>query len=275
MTPPDNAFAEVTTWGATAAAGVTDSRGTLATTGPAEKPFRWASVTKLLTTLAVLVAVEEGSVSLAQPAGPHGATLRHLLAHASGLAFDDATVVAPPGTRRIYSNHGIEIAARTVAASTGIGFADYLREAVLEPLALRATSVAGSPAWGAIGPLVDLLAIGRELLAPTIVSSALLQEATTIAFAGLDGILPGFGRQCPNDWGLGFEVRDHKHPHWTGTANSPQTFGHFGRSGAFLWVDPTIKLAGAGVADRDFGPWAAASWPALSDAIVAQWGPRS
>jgi CubicO group peptidase (beta-lactamase class C family) len=42
----------------------------------------------------------------------------------------------------------------------------------------------------------------------------------------------------PNDWGLGFELRDTKEPHWTGTRNSPRTYGHFGGSGSFLWLDP-------------------------------------
>ena len=57
-------------------------------------------------------------------------------------------------------------------------------------------------------------------------------------FPGLVGVLPGFGRMDPNDWGLGFELRDAKSPHWTGARNSPRTFGHFGGSGTFLWVDP-------------------------------------
>ncbi|MBO0729935.1 MAG: serine hydrolase, partial [Acidimicrobiaceae bacterium] len=96
-----------------------------------------------------------------------------------------------------------------------------------------------------------------------------LALATTTAWPGLAGVLPGFGRQNPNDWGLGFEIRDAKQPHWTGTRNSPGTFGHFGQSGSFLWVDAVAGLACAGLADRDFGPWAIAAWPALADGVVA------
>ena len=44
--------------------------------------------------------------------------------------------------------------------------------------------------------------------------------------------------QRPNDWGLGFEISDDKSPHWTGSANSGRTYGHFGQSGTFIWVDP-------------------------------------
>jgi CubicO group peptidase (beta-lactamase class C family) len=76
----------------------------------------------------------------------------------------------------------------------------------------------------------------------------------------------------PNDWGLGFELRDKKRPHWTGERNSPRTFGHFGQSGSFLWVDPEAGLACACLADRGFGDWAKEAWPRLSDAILAELG---
>jgi CubicO group peptidase (beta-lactamase class C family) len=72
----------------------------------------------------------------------------------------------------------------------------------------------------------------------------------------------------PNDWGLGFELRDRKSPHWTGTRNSPATFGHFGAAGTFLWVDPDAGLACAVLTDEPFGPWAVEAWPALGDAVL-------
>ena len=77
------------------------------------------------------------------------------------------------------------------------------------------------------------------------------------------------GRFDPLDWGLGFELRHQKTPHWTGTHNSPETFGHFGGAGGFLWVDPAVDRALVVLTDRDFGPWALEAWPALSDAVVA------
>ena len=73
----------------------------------------------------------------------------------------------------------------------------------------------------------------------------------------------------PNDWGLGFELRDAKSPHWTGTRNSPRTFGHFGGSGSFLWIDPERGLGLACLCDLDFGSWALQAWPQLSDAVLA------
>jgi len=258
----------------TAAAGVAAADGVLARRGPTDRVLPWASVTKLLTACAALVAVEEGIVELDEPTGPPGATLRHLLAHASGLPLDDGPPIAAPGERRIYSNSGFDAVAKLVAERAEMAFAEYLAGAVLEPVGLGATRLAGSPAWGASGPLEELLGLGRELLAPRFVAAETIAEATEVAFPGLLGVLPGFGRQDPNDWGLGFELRDGKAPHWTGTRNSPSTFGHFGRAGTFLWVDPDAGLACACLTDREFGDWAIEAWPALSDAVLDEFTPR-
>jgi CubicO group peptidase (beta-lactamase class C family) len=253
-----------------AAAAVTNATGTLASTGPPDA-YPWASITKLLTALVVLTAVDRGEAGLDEPAGPPGATLRHLLAHASGLGPDGDAVLGPPGRRRIYSNRGIELAADLVAERTGTGFPQLLQARVLGPLGMTGTTLDGSPAHGAHGPVRDLARLGRELLAPTLVPG-LMPDATRPVFPGLTGVLPGYGRQDPNDWGLGFEIRDGKSPHWTGARNSPATFGHFGQSGSFLWVDPALGLACATLADRPFGDWAVQAWPALSDAVIAEFG---
>ncbi len=257
-------------WPAAAAAGwLTAERCQAA--GPADNAFPWASVTKILTAMGVWVAVEEGTVGWDDPVGPPGATLAHLLAHASGLAVDDDSALAPPQRRRIYSNRGFEIAADHLARRAGMSFWDYVRASVIEPLEMLATRLDGSPASGGSGSLHDLLALGRELLEPTLISRSTLDLVRTVAFPGLAGVLPGFGHQDHNDWALGVEVRDHKSPHWTGTRNSPDTFGHFGRSGSFLWVDPERGLVLASLADRPFGPWAVEAWPQLSDQVIAGW----
>jgi CubicO group peptidase (beta-lactamase class C family) len=240
--------------------------------GDAERSGPWASVTKLASTLAVLVAVEEGILRLDDPAGPSGSTVAHLLAHASGLGPEGDQVLAPPGRRRIYSNAGFEVLGRTVAEAAGLDFAEYLEEAVLHPVGMAGARLepGGSPAWGMTGRLHDLVALARELLVPAVIHPDTLRRATAVAFPGLAGVLPGFGRQDPCDWGLGFELRDAKRPHWTGTANSPATFGHFGRDGSFLWVDPAARVALAAQTDRAFGPWAARAWPELADRVLAE-----
>src|SRR5881409_4067290 len=137
VSPAVEALRTIDDWGArTAAAGVTSADGVLAAYGPLDVELRWASVTKLLTGVAVLVAVEEGTVDLEEPAGPEGSTLRHLLAHAAGLPPDEGPPLMPPERRRIYSNAGIEAAAALVEARAEMPFAAYLRAAVLDPLGL-------------------------------------------------------------------------------------------------------------------------------------------
>ncbi len=257
-----------------AVAGVVDGHGPLDVRGPADLPLRWASITKLATALAVLVAVEEGTVGLDQPAGPPGSTVRHLLAHASGLGFTGDEVPGPPGRRRIYSNAGYELLGQVLGAAAGLPYGTYLAEAVLQPLGLASTRLEGTAAAGLRGPLSDLLLLAGEFLEPTVVAPSTLRMMTEVAFPGLDGVLPGIGAMHPNDWGLGFELRDGKSPHWTGSRNSPATYGHFGGSGSFLWVDPAVGLACASLSDREFGPWAMTAWPALSDAVLDQAEPR-
>jgi len=267
----------LSSWDAPAAraAVVARDRGVVEVTGDTGRPGEWASVTKLVTALAVLVAVEEETVDLDEPAGPPGSTVRHLLAHASGLAFDEDRVLAEPGRRRIYSNVGFEALGALLAERAGIPFADYAAEGVIRPLGMAGTRFEGSPAAGLTGPLDDLVRLAQELLAPTLVSPSTFQQATTVAFPGLNGVLPGFGTQRPLDWGLGFEIRDAKSPHWTGRHNSPATFGHFGARGSFLWVDPEAGLACAVLSGRDFDDWCRAAWPALSDAVLAEHATRA
>lgn len=260
---------EVATW-PTGASGVVvvDAGHEVARGGDVGTARPWASVTKVLTALAVLRAVEAHVVTLDEPAGPDGSTVAHLLAHASGLAVDSDRILGPPGARRIYSNRGYEVVAQHVAGRAGQPFALLLQEWVLDPVGLRSTKLTGSPAHGAHGPVTDLGRLARELLAPTALSVSVVSAATTVAFPGLSGVLPGFGRQQPNDWGLGCEVRATKAPHWTSPAASPSTFGHFGQAGSFLWVDPKAGLGCASAGDTAFGPWAAELWPRLSTLVL-------
>ncbi|HEY7018397.1 MAG TPA: serine hydrolase domain-containing protein [Gaiellaceae bacterium] len=263
-----DALRQVDGWPAeTVAVGVVRGGEEVAAHGPREHVFRWASVTKPATALAALVAAEEGILDLDEPAGPPGSTVRHLLAHASGLPFDGPAPIAEPGKRRIYSNSGFEVLAQAVGEAAEMPFAEYLRAAVLGPLELKA-ELRGSPGAGLQGSLDDLLRLGAELQRPRLVAPETLAEATSVQFPGLVGVLPDLGRMDPNDWGLGLELRDHKRPHWTGARNSPRTFGHFGGSGTFLWVDPEADLALACLTDLDFGPWALEAWPRLSDAVL-------
>jgi CubicO group peptidase (beta-lactamase class C family) len=252
-----------------AVAGVATAGRVLGAHGDRERVFRWASVTKVVVAVAALIAAEEGTIDLDEAAGPPGSTVRHLLAHASGLPFEDGAPIAPPGRRRIYSNVGINVLGEHIGARAEMAFPDYLRAAVLDALGMRA-ELRGPAATGLHGSLDDLLVFARELQAPTLVAEETLAEATSVQFPGLVGVLPDFGRMNPNDWGLGFELRDAKRPHWTGERNSARTFGHFGGSGTFLWVDPDAQLALACLTDLEFRDWAKEAWPRLSDAVLAE-----
>jgi CubicO group peptidase (beta-lactamase class C family) len=248
--------------------------------------FQVASVTKLMTSLASLAAVESGRIDLDQPVpeagGPEDVTLRHLLAHAGGFPFEPPGRPRPPGQRRIYSNVGFRILAEAVADAAGTTFAAWLSSSVLDPLDMSSTGLVdrrgidGDPAAGAASTLDDLVRLARCLLdrgAP-VVGPDLFAEATTVQFPGLAGLVPGVGRFDPCDWGLGFELHDGKRPHWMGDRRSPSAFGHFGATGCFLWVDPDAGLAAAAVTDRSFddGKWGMATWPAWSDRLPVATG---
>jgi CubicO group peptidase (beta-lactamase class C family) len=255
------------------AAAVIGPGGVLDTHGDVKQQFVLASVTKPLVARAVQVAVEEGVVDLDSAAGPPGATVRHLLAHASGVALQSGKVLAKPGTRRIYSNYGFTLLAETLQRESGIEFGRYLTEAVCEPLGMTSTRLDGgaeAAGFGATSTVADLAAFAGDLLRPLTVSAQMHADATAVQFPGLDGVLPGYGVQRPNDWGLGFEIKDAKSPHWTGSRNSASTYGHFGQSGTFIWADPEAQLSLVVLTDRDFGEWALEIWPAISDRILAE-----
>jgi CubicO group peptidase (beta-lactamase class C family) len=241
--------------------------------------FAVASVTKLMTTLAALTAIEGGRLDLDQPVpeAGDGGTVRHLLAHASGLPFEHSGGRRAPGTRRIYSNVGFRLLGETVADAVGTVFGSWMGASVLAPLGMSATRLGSrrgfeeDPAAGAVSTLDDLERLARCLLdrgAP-VLGRELFDEAASVQFPGLAGLVPGVGRFDPCDWGLGFELHDGKRPHWMGDRRSAAAFGHFGASGCFLWVDPEAELACAAVSDRAFddGRWAMATWPAWCDRL--------
>jgi len=255
------------------AAAVVGPSGVLDTIGDLDRHFRLASISKPLVGWAAMIAVEEGLLSLDTPIGQPGCTLRHLLSHAGGYPTKGAEPIAAPERSRIYSNSGIELAADSIAAAADMPFADYLRLGVFEPLGMAGTMLRGSPAYAVWSTTRDVTRFMAEVMAPTLISPEAADDAVRTHYPTLGGIVPGVGRFDVSPWGLGFEVRGDKHPHWTGSGNSPASFGHFGGSGTMMWLDPDAELGLVALADRMFDEWGSTAlkrWPEISDAVLTE-----
>lgn len=261
-------------WPVTAvAAAVVRDQQIIAAVGDVDRVFKLASLTKPLSAWAALVAIEEGLFTLDDEIGQPECTARHLLAHAGGYGFEGHDPISKPERTRGYSNAGFEILGLAVEEASAMAFGEYLGEAVFEPLDMTSTGLFGSPAHRARSTVTDFAAFMNEVRVPRLISEATAGLAVRVHYPSLGGIVPGVGRydECP--WGLGFELRGEKSPHWTGTHNSPATFGHFGGSGTMFWIDPVADIGLVALTDTDFDQWSLEAWPALSDAVLAEFAP--
>lgn len=141
---------------------------------PEKTVFRVASVSKLFTATAVMQMVERGRLKLGDDVNhylrafqlkepfPRPVTLANLLTHTGG--FDERTIGTaarsrsevrplgeylaarmpacslPPGDVISYSNHGMALAGYIVEESSGVPFARYVDENILQPLGMRHSS---------------------------------------------------------------------------------------------------------------------------------------
>jgi CubicO group peptidase (beta-lactamase class C family) len=292
--------------------------------GSPDRLYALASLTKPLVAAACVVAAEEGALDLDAPVADRlpayrtrsraDVTARHLLAHASGLPESvrdgapalEVEPLAPPASRRIYSNVGYAVLGELLAAATGIPHQRYVHEAVFEPLGmdaviglpeaeygralevrepgLAAPGVAlfnsrqwrrrGTAAGGAFGTLDAyarfvgmLLAGGHPLMAEEV-----YRDMATVQFPGLAGGIESFLTWPVADWSLGFDLRDAKAPHWTGGRTSPATLSHFGASGTVFFVDPRARVGLVCLANRGtYSGWTMrpGGWPDLCDLVLA------
>jgi CubicO group peptidase (beta-lactamase class C family) len=276
----DDCSVHTTTFAATdgfphpALVGVTSPEATLAVQGDPRAVLPLASVTKPLTAWGALIAVERGLIDLDEPAGPAGSTVLNLLDHTSGLPFDGERPLRTPGARRVYSNAGFDALAAHVARAASMPFADWMLREVTLPLGMEHTDVTGRPSAGALSSIEDLLVFGREVLRPTLIPAELRDLALTVSNPGLRGIVPGYGGFADNTWGLGFELKGVKSPHWLADSFPPETAGHFGAQGSFLFVDRSREVAGAFLSGVPFDDEHKRIWPPLTEEIVARYGRR-
>lgn len=243
------------------------------TTGDTSRVYPLASVSKLITAYAILMAAEEGAFALDDSVPAHllpsfdGApTYRELLSHASGIGFRDWEPEKPPQTKRIYSSAGYEVLARALEENTEIDFAEYVYEGICKPLGIE-IKVEGSAGHGFSASLDSLTALSQEFLHPQLINMQTVEEACTPQYPDLAGIVPGYGRHDPCTWGLGFSLHGGKNPHWIGLEMPDDTAGHFGQSGTFLWIHRPTGRAGLVLTDEPFGPWAKERWAKFNDSL--------
>jgi CubicO group peptidase (beta-lactamase class C family) len=134
--------------------------------------FNLGSMNKMFTAIAIGQLVEQGTLSLDQPAGAYlpdlpaeiagTVTIHHLLTHTSGLGdffgpefervkdslrsprdyfplFIDKPLRFEPGTDWAYSNGGFILLGAIVEAASGMDYFDYIREHIYEPAEMNAS----------------------------------------------------------------------------------------------------------------------------------------
>ena len=271
-----------------------------------------ASITKPIVATAVMRQVEAGRIDLAEPltswlpearlAGPPFSAW-HVLSHTSGLAefplegliargADRAALLratyaleqaTAPGTHFEYASSPFDVLAEAVARRLGTPFESILRDEVLEPLGMTATTF--DPWADGSGPDrarprrprvtrgIELDVIGGYTGSASPAARGGARSATSCRFGRAmlrDGELDGarvlsrpFVRLMTGEvtvGGLRHPTRTRYLAHvcalgWgrPGVASpaSPASFGHGGASGTRLWVDPEHDLVLAYL----FGSW--------------------
>lgn len=257
------------------AVGVVDPDGELSVFGTVKGRYGFASVTKLLTTQVIADAVASGFVSFDDWVNDEyfnkgQVSLSDLLSHSSGIRPDHLECVAPR-EKRIYTNEAFELAGNFVMKRLGADFENYaIGDLFEEGLGLHLNSTIkmnGSCAHSANGSFEDLLAFAQEIRQPTFLEPQIHSQLVKPYLPELSGVLPGWGNYDRNEFGIGYEIKGDKSPHWTGSKSSPQTYGHFGQSGVFVFHDPVNMITASCVTNHDFGPWSKEAFPKMCDDI--------
>jgi CubicO group peptidase (beta-lactamase class C family) len=222
-----------------------------------------ASVTKALCAVALGTVASSSPDFYERPTEIPGATIAHLLSHASGLGLELDSPRKPVGEQRIYSNAGIDLAVSYATAEP----VAWLEGAVLGPLGMTTTQLVDRPSAGAKGSAQDLAAFAGEILLPSLRSEYVVEQMETPFLADLSGIVPGFGRFTPCPWGLGLEIRGEKQ-HWMGEWPA-DSVGHFGQSGALVLANRRAGVAVVATSTEPFGPWAREAWPLWTSNVFA------
>ena len=187
----------------------------------------------------------------------------------------------PPGTRFSYSNFGYGLLGEIISRLSGRSYAQFAQEEVLEPLGMKDSYLQppesiweriaavhqlpdgpsdhqhynsayarrmGHPWAGLYSTPEDIATFGQLFLdggtygGRSILSPAAVREMTRDHAGGVPGGFPSGLYQWPAvSWGLGFDVKGPKAPHYFGELTSQAAFGHIGATGSMFWADPETE----------------------------------
>jgi CubicO group peptidase (beta-lactamase class C family) len=272
--------------------------------------FALASLTKPLVGAACMVALEEGLLELdaeirdgftLRHVLSHCAGLPE-----AGLRWQEPPAYVP-GTQRWYSNASYVLAAHLLEDASGMSCASYLQEAILAPLGMDASlGLAGGDAartarvWQpgrygddelfnsgrfrrdappqsggyasarAYGKLLSCLLAGGSASGTGLLAEETVDEFLAPQLGPLPGGVNGVGEWPDLCWGLGFDVRGAREPHWAGPSLGPRTASHFGASGTLAWLDPERGLGLVALANRgSYSGWWREPWATLGTAVTS------
>ena len=210
----------------------------VAEAGDLDEVRPWASISKMAVGLAFGVETDWEMQRFDQRVGPPGSTLANLLSHSSGLGLEEGDPVVAVGTKRIYSNYGVDLAVESILGENTAE--SWLQQRVFRPFGMTNTALVDRPSSGVVGSTDDLAKMAVAWLRPDAIAKETRNYLITTYAPQLNGFVPGFGKFSPCPWGLGPEVRGDKQ-HWMG--DWPTTsFGHFGKSGALLLLNADEQI---------------------------------
>ncbi|MDD1707863.1 MAG: beta-lactamase family protein, partial [Methanoregulaceae archaeon] len=187
-----------------------------------DMPFRLASITKPVTSTAVLMLVEAGRLALTDsltdllpdyPMGETPITIEHLLTHTSGIAeyselpvwwavhrqdvsvdqlidlFKDQPKAFAPGTRWSYCNSGYVLLGAIIEKISGKSYGDFLADHIFSPLGMIQTSYEVTP-----GSIIPHMASGYTKTPDGYRHSEYFSNTHLYAAGGLVSTLDDLGR---------------------------------------------------------------------------------
>jgi len=245
---------------------------TVGSEGDRERIYDWASLSKLVVAVAIGIEHDWQYLKFDAPVGPSNSTVADLLSHASGVGIDATVPTQPAGQRRIYSTYGYDLlVSRIVNDRPPL---EWLKDRFLTPLGINdVTDDGGSVTAGLRGSLASAEALASTWLRGDLLSPDTFARMRTTHLPELIGVVPGFGSFSPCPWGLGPEVKGTKE-HWMGSQWPATSYGHFGKSGSLVLIDPVAQVAVVALSGEPFGQWAVDLWPTWTNEMHRQLVPR-